>query len=54
MYLMGQAIFSAELIKRFKPASVRSVALCGKGDSVLEPMLKGYPEVEVVVDSEGD
>ena len=49
MYLMGQAIFSAELVKRFNPASVRSVAVCKKGDSVLRPVLESYPDVEVVV-----
>jgi hypothetical protein len=50
MYLMGQAVFSAELIRRrFKPASVRSVLLCGKDDAVLRSLLDAYPEVEVVV-----
>jgi hypothetical protein len=49
MYLMGQAVFSVDLIKRFGPASVRSIALCRAGDAVLEPFLKRYPEVEVVV-----
>ena len=52
MYLMGQTVFSAELIKRFKPASVKSVALCSKGDSELEPLLAPYPDVEVVVMAE--
>ena len=49
MYLMGQAVFSIELMKPFKPRSIRSVALCKKTDSVLEPLLDHYPEVEVVV-----
>ncbi len=49
LYLMGQTLFSAELIKRFNPASVKSVALCSKGDSELEPLLAPYPHVEVVV-----
>ena len=49
MYLMGQALFSAELVKRFNPASVRCVALCKKDDSVLGPLLESYPDVEVVV-----
>jgi hypothetical protein len=36
MHLMGQAIFSAQLVRtRFAPASVRSVILCSKGDNVL-------------------
>ncbi len=52
MYLMGQTVFSAELIKRFNPASIKSVALCLKGDSELEPLLALYPHVEVVVMAE--
>ena len=49
MYLMGQALFSAALMKRFKPRSVRSIALCKKDDSVLRPLLKRYRHIEVVV-----
>ena len=49
MYLMGQAFFSAELIKKFRPASVRSVALCIADDSVLRPLLEQYAGLEVVV-----
>jgi hypothetical protein len=49
MYLMGQALFSAELTKRFHPASVRSVALGRKDDAVLRPLLEQYPGMEVVV-----
>jgi hypothetical protein len=48
MYLMGQAVFSAKLMERFKPRSIRSVAICTKGDAVLEPLLAPY-DVEVVV-----
>ena len=51
MYLMGQAIFSAALLRdRFHPRSVRAVILCSKDDAVLRPYLASYPEVEVVVD----
>lgn len=40
MYLMGQAFFSVELIKRFhKPRSVRSIALCTESDPTLGPLL---------------
>ena len=40
MYLMGQALFSAELIKRFhKPRSIRSIALCKESDPILGPLL---------------
>ena len=34
MYLMGQVVFSAELIRRFGPRSIRSIALCTQDDSV--------------------
>ena len=41
MYLMGQALFGAELVRqKFRPRSIRSVALCGKDDSILHPMLR--------------
>jgi len=49
MYLMGQAIFSAKLIERFKPRSVLSIALVKEDDSVLRQLLEEYPNVRVVV-----
>jgi len=49
MYLMGQAIFSPKLLKKFKPKSIKSVALVNKNDSVLGPMLEQFPNLEVVV-----
>ena len=48
MYLLGQAVFSRELMKPLKPRSVRSVAICTEGDDVLEPLASDY-DVEVVV-----
>lgn len=48
MYLLGQALFSARLVERFRPASIRSVAICTKGDAALEPLAKEYG-VEVVI-----
>ncbi len=48
MYLAGQALFSAKLMERFEPASVQSVAVCTKGDSVLEPLLEQFG-IRVVV-----
>lgn len=48
MYLLGQALFSARLMERFRPSSIRSAAICIKGDAVLEPLAKEYG-VEVVV-----
>jgi hypothetical protein len=49
IYLMGQILFSAQLMKRFKPASILAVALCNKDDSVLKPSLLRYADVKVVV-----
>jgi hypothetical protein len=49
MYLMGQALFSRELMKPFNPASIRTVALCAKDDSVLRPLAEQYG-IEVEVD----
>jgi hypothetical protein len=50
MYLMGQALFSAEIVKQcFKPKSVKSVALCAKDDALLRPMLESFDGLEVVV-----
>ena len=49
MYLMGQLVFSKELMKKHNPKSVKSVAVCTKGDSVLQPLLDKFEDVEVVV-----
>src|SRR4051812_46414191 len=49
MYLMGQAFFSAELMKKFKPASMLSVALCLKDDSVLRPIFESHPNMKVEI-----
>jgi hypothetical protein len=49
MYLMGQAVFSVELMRKFNPKSIRSIALCTKDCSVLRPLRDKYPEVEVVI-----
>jgi hypothetical protein len=55
MSLMGQAVFSAELMKQFNPATIRSIALCRADDSVLRPLLASFPLVEVVVlDNQGN
>jgi hypothetical protein len=48
MYLMGQAYFSKILISDFKPKSIRTVAICTQGDSVLEPIAKANG-IEVVI-----
>jgi hypothetical protein len=50
MYLLGQALFSRELISDFfNPRSIRTVALCRVDDAVLRPIAERYG-IEVVVD----
>lgn len=49
MSLMGQAFFSRELLRRFKPASVRAVALCTGDDSVLRPIFEKHTGCKIVV-----
>jgi len=49
MYLMGQALFSAELVRRFNPRSVESVALCARDDAVLRTLFERYENMKVVV-----
>ena len=49
MYLMGQTLFSADLLEFFEPRSIHSVALCKKYDEVLRPLLESYPGMEVIV-----
>jgi hypothetical protein len=49
MPLMGQAFFSAQLIRAFNPRSVVSVALCNRDDSVSRPLFEQYPDMRVVV-----
>ena len=48
MNLLGQAVFSAELMKAHKPKSIKSVAICVLGDSVLESLAHKF-NVEVVI-----
>lgn len=48
MYLLGQAYFSGFLLEAFGPKSIKSVAICGKGDVVMEQLAKEH-DVEVVV-----
>jgi hypothetical protein len=49
MGLMGQTLFSAQLIRRLKPRSLKSVALCAADDGILRPMLEAYEGCEVFV-----
>jgi hypothetical protein len=48
MNLMGQAIVSKKLMEKFEPKSIRSIAICSEGDSVLEQYLAEYG-IELVV-----
>ena len=47
MYLMGQALFSRQLILAKGAKSVLSVAVCRKDDKVMRPMLEAHPGLEV-------
>jgi hypothetical protein len=49
MYLMGQALFSRDLILAKGAKSVRSVAVCRKDDKVMRPLLLAHPGIEVVL-----
>ncbi len=42
MYLMGQALFSIELMKKFNPRSIRSVMICTKDDEVMRNIAENY------------
>jgi hypothetical protein len=53
MSLMGQALFSTQLMRRFKPRSVVSVALCNRDDAVLGALFQQYPGMRVVICPEG-
>ncbi|MDF0602894.1 hypothetical protein P1J78_19300 [Psychromarinibacter sp. C21-152] len=47
MSVMGQALFSAQLIHRHGASSVRSIILVTAGDAVLEQLLLPFPDIEV-------
>ena len=49
MTVAGQALFSKELLKRFEPRSIRSVAVCTSDDAVLRPLLERHKGCEVWV-----
>jgi hypothetical protein len=51
MYLLGQTFFSAQLIKRHKPRSIKAVAICGRNDSMMEELAKNF-EVKIIVISD--
>jgi hypothetical protein len=50
MYLMGQTLFSMELLRRRHPdAAIESVALCSLDDEVLRPVLEAHSGCKVVI-----
>jgi hypothetical protein len=49
MYLMGQCLFSRDIVVQLGVNSVKSVALCTKDDAVLRPLLEAHEGCEVVV-----
>ncbi len=53
MYLMGQAYFTREILKRFNPKSIKTVAICGKGDTEMEALCK-KENIEVVIIPESE
>jgi hypothetical protein len=51
MTVMGQTLFSVELLKQLEPASVRGVALCLQYDAILGPIFLSYPNVAIALDT---
>jgi hypothetical protein len=49
MYLMGQCLFSRDLVMQLGARTVRSVAIGTKDDSALRPLLEAHAGCEVVV-----
>ncbi|RKQ90392.1 hypothetical protein C8N24_0194 [Solirubrobacter pauli] len=50
MNVLGQALFSAELLRPAGPRRIRTIALCTADDQVLRPLAERYG-IEVVVDN---
>lgn len=51
MSLMGQALFSKDLLKQYGAKPIKTVALCSKDDAVLRPLAEKHG-IEVVIDEE--
>lgn len=50
MYLMGQALFSKQLLEEgFRPRDVLSLARCTVDDNILRPLVERHENVRVVV-----
>ena len=50
MYLMGQAFFSREIMKRYNPNSIKTVAICGKRDREMEAICSRFGIDVAVID----
>lgn len=48
MSLLGQALFSREILTSFKPKSIRTVTICTKNDQLLEELAIKY-DINVIV-----
>jgi glyoxylase-like metal-dependent hydrolase (beta-lactamase superfamily II) len=48
----GQVLFSSELLWRFKPKKVISVAPCTKDDNILKPLLERHSIQVVIITSD--
>ena len=42
MSLLGQVLFSMDLMKAFRPASIEGVAICTQGDAIMEKLAADY------------
>ncbi len=51
MSLLGQALFSKQLIEKHDPKSIKTVAICAKGDAVMEALAKDHGIEVVIIDS---
>jgi len=49
MYLMGQTLFSLELVRRMGPKTAHAVALCVEDDIVMRSLLEGHEGCSVAV-----
>ena len=49
MYLMGQTLFSLQLVRRMGPKTARAVALCAEDDAVMRSLLERHEGCSVVI-----
>jgi hypothetical protein len=50
MYVGGEAIFAAELVRRMGAAGIRSVIACKRGDPAIEAAIRTYLDFELEAD----